>query len=205
MDNMINSVIGFLLCKHTVWMGCLIIGVISVAVALFTPLKKFGKIYVIFLVGVTGIYVWLTVLNLTYLLHPNNINSNNEILKAFIDFVSTVELPILFLLIDKVFLNNKDKNKDKDIEKQPQQDTSNIKSGTQATKDIVETIEKLQSDIKKIKSKIDNTLQQTIKINDNLTTIETKLDELANLAKLEERAGSTTPENKTTKGNSSNQ
>lgn len=92
------------------------------------------------------------------------------------------------------------------MEKQPQQDTSNIKNGKQATKDIVETIEKLQSDINEIKSEIDNTLQQqTIKINDNLTTIETKLDELANLAKLEERADSTTSEDKTTKGNSSNQ
>lgn len=91
------------------------------------------------------------------------------------------------------------------MEKQLQQDTSNIKNGKQATKDIVETIEKLQSDINEIKSEIDNTLQQTIKINDNLTTIETKLDELANLAKLEERGDSTTPEDKTTKGNSSNQ
>lgn len=161
---------------------------------------KTNTLYVIFIVVVTVISVPLGLLNIA-----TATNDDNETLQAFLDFLSVFELPILFLLIDKVFLNNKDKNKDKDIEKQPQQDTSNIKSGTQATKDIVETIEKLQSDIKKIKSKIDNTLQQTIKINDNLTTIETKLDELANLAKLEERAGSTTPENKTTKGNSSNQ
>lgn len=161
---------------------------------------KTNTLYVIFIVVVTVISVPLGLLNIA-----TATNDDNETLQAFLDFLSVFELPILFLLIDKVFLNNKDKNKDKDIEKQPQQDTSNIKSGTQATKDIVETIEKLQSDIKKIKSKIDNTLQQTIKINDNLTTIETKLDELANLAKLEEKAGSTTPENKTTKGNSSNQ
>lgn len=161
---------------------------------------KTNTLYVIFIVVVTVISVPLGLLNIA-----TATNDDNETLQAFLDFLSVCELPILFLLIDKVFLNNKDKNKDKDIEKQPQQDTSNIKSGTQATKDIVETIGKLQSDIKKIKSKIDNTLQQTIKINDNLTTIETKLDELANLAKLEERAGSTTPENKTTKGNSSNQ
>lgn len=43
MDNMINSVIGFLLCKHTVWIDCLIIGAISVPVALFTPLKSLAK------------------------------------------------------------------------------------------------------------------------------------------------------------------
>lgn len=200
MDNMINSVIGFLLCKHTVWIGCLIIGAISVPVALFTPLKKFGKIYVIFLVGVTGIYVWLTVLNLTYLLHQNNINNNNEILKAFIDFVSAVELPILFLLIDKVFLNSRDKNKD--MEKQPQQDTSNIKNSKQAVQDIEKTLRNLQSDIKTIQSVI-NTLQPKIgKINDNLTPINAELDKLA---KLEESADSTTPKDETTEDTSSTQ
>lgn len=185
MDKIIHDIIT----SNWFWFAiAILIFIFFLVVTYYLFQTKTNKLYFAFTFIVTGIYLFFGLINIV------NSDSYNEALQAFLDFVSTFEVPILFLLIDKILLSNKN------IEKQPQQNTSNIKIDTQATQDIEKTIEKLQSDINEIKSKIDNTLQQqTSKINTTLRDIQTEL------AKLKERTDSTTPKDETTGDTSSTQ